>query len=78
MEGYGLTETTAGSTLNLTWAQKVGSVGRPLPGATIKIAEDGEILIKGEIIMKGYWQNDDAKLVIGNFCSVAGNVNIYL
>ena len=60
LEGYGLTETTAGSTLNLTWAQKVGSVGRPLPGATIKIAEDGEILIKGEIIMKGYWQNDDA------------------
>ena len=60
LEGYGLTETTAGSTLNLTWAQKVGSVGRPLPGATIKIAEDGEILIKGEIIMKGYWQNDEA------------------
>ena len=60
LEGYGLTETTAGSTLNLTWAQKIGSVGRPLPGATIKIAEDGEILIKGEIIMKGYWQNDEA------------------
>ena len=60
LEGYGLTETTAGATLNLTWAQKVGSVGRPLPGATIKIADDGEVLIKGGIIMKGYWQNDQA------------------
>jgi long-chain acyl-CoA synthetase len=60
LEGYGLTETTAGATLNLTASQKVGSVGRPLPGTTIKIAEDGEVLIKGEIIMKGYWQNDAA------------------
>ncbi len=60
LEGYGLTETTAGATLNLTWAQKVGSVGRPLPGTTIKIADDGEVLIKGEIIMKGYWQNEQA------------------
>jgi long-chain acyl-CoA synthetase len=60
LEGYGLTETTAGSNLNLTWAQKVGTVGRPIPGTTIKIAEDGEVLIKGPIIMKGYWQNDDA------------------
>ncbi len=60
LEGYGLTETTAGTTLNLTWAQKVGSVGRPIPGTIVKIAEDGEVLIKGPIIMKGYWQNDGA------------------
>jgi long-chain acyl-CoA synthetase len=60
LEGYGLTETTAGSNLNLTWAQKVGTVGRPIPGTTIKIAEDGEVLIKGPIVMKGYWQNDEA------------------
>ena len=60
LEGYGLTETTAGATLNLTSAQKVGSVGKPLPGTTIKIADDGEVLIKGGIIMKGYWQNDSA------------------
>ena len=60
LEGYGLTETTAGATLNLSSAQKVGSVGRPLPGTTIKIAEDGEVLIKGAIIMNGYWQNDAA------------------
>jgi long-chain acyl-CoA synthetase len=60
LEGYGLTETTAGATLNLSTAQKVGSVGKPLPGTTIKIASDGEVLIKGEIVMKGYWQNDAA------------------
>ncbi len=60
LEGYGLTETTAGATLNLTTAQRVGSVGRPLPGTTVKIAEDGEVLIKGAIVMSGYWQNDQA------------------
>ena len=60
LEGYGLTETTAGATLNLSTAQKVGTVGRPLPGTTIKIAEDGEVLIKGAIVMNGYWQNDNA------------------
>ena len=60
MEGYCLTETTAGATLNLTSAQRVGSVGRPLPGTTVKIAEDGEVLIKGGIVMNGYWQNDEA------------------
>lgn len=60
LEGYGLTETTAGATLNLTTAHRVGSVGRPIPGTTIKIAEDGEVLIKGSIVMCGYWQNDAA------------------
>ena len=60
LEGYGLTESTAGATLNLTSAQRVGSVGRPLPGTTIAIAEDGEVLIKGPIIMSGYWKNDAA------------------
>jgi long-chain acyl-CoA synthetase len=60
LEGYGLTETTAGATLNLTLHQKVGSVGRPVPGTTIAIAEDGEVLIKGPIVMRGYWQNDEA------------------
>jgi long-chain acyl-CoA synthetase len=59
-EGYGLTETTAGATLNLTGNIHVGSVGRPIPGTTIKIAEDGEVLIKGPIVMRGYWQNDQA------------------
>ena len=60
LEGYGLTETTAGATLNLTNEIRVGSVGRPIPGTTIKIAEDGEVLIKGPIVMQGYWKNDAA------------------
>jgi long-chain acyl-CoA synthetase len=60
LEGYGLTETTAGATLNVTDNLRVGSVGRPIPGTSIKIAEDGEVLVKGPIVMKGYWQNDSA------------------
>jgi long-chain acyl-CoA synthetase len=59
-EGYGLTETTAGATLNITGNIEIGSVGRPIPGTTIKIAEDGEVLLKGPIVMRGYWQNDQA------------------
>ncbi|CAN2206740.1 FAA1 Long-chain acyl-CoA synthetases (AMP-forming) [Candidatus Nanopelagicaceae bacterium] len=60
LEGYGLTETTAGATLNLSTALSIGSVGKPIPGTSIKIAEDGEVLIGGPIVMRGYWQNDGA------------------
>ncbi len=60
LEGYGLTETTAGATLNLSSELRIGSVGRPIPGTSIKIADDGEVLIGGDIVMRGYWQYDAA------------------
>ena len=56
-EGYGLTETTAGATVNRPDAMKVGSVGRPIPGCTVRIADDGEILLKGGHIFGGYYNN---------------------
>ncbi len=60
LEGYGLTETCAGVTLNLPGKQRVGSVGRPVPGCSIRIADDGEVLIKGGNVFQGYWHNDEA------------------
>jgi len=60
LEGYGLTETTAGSTLNRPDATEVGSVGQPIPGVTVGIADDGEVLLKGPHIMRGYFKNDTA------------------
>jgi long-chain acyl-CoA synthetase len=60
LEGYGLTETTAASSVNTPQAIKIGSVGRPLPGVSAKIAEDGEIMLKGGNIFSGYWRNDAA------------------
>ncbi len=59
-EGYGLTETSAATCVNLPDGIKIGTVGRPLPGMEIKIAADGEVLIRGRGVMKGYWNKPDA------------------
>jgi long-chain acyl-CoA synthetase len=54
LEGYGLTESSAATHANLPWARKLGAVGRPLPGIEVRIAEDGEVLMRGPWIMGGY------------------------
>lgn len=60
LEGYGLTETTAALTLNLPGAQKVGTVGRPIGGTGVRVAEDGELLFMGGQVFPGYWNNEPA------------------
>jgi long-chain acyl-CoA synthetase len=60
LEGYGLTETTAALTVNLPDAQKIGTVGRPLPGTAVRVSDDGELLFRGGTIFAGYWGNEDA------------------
>ncbi|MDJ0396329.1 long-chain fatty acid--CoA ligase [Rhodococcus sp. G-MC3] len=59
-EGYGLTETSAAVTVNTTAEQRVGSVGKPINGHAAKIAEDGELLLKGPVVFSGYWHNEKA------------------
>ena len=59
-EGYGMTETTAGASLNYEKNVKIGSVGRPMPGTELKIDTDGEIMFRGRHIMKGYYNNPEA------------------
>jgi long-chain acyl-CoA synthetase len=60
LEGYGMTETATVATYSTIENHRFGSVGRALPGVEARIADDGELLIKGENIFQGYWRNDDA------------------
>ncbi|MDH6226910.1 MULTISPECIES: AMP-dependent synthetase/ligase [Streptomyces] len=59
-EGYGLTETTAAATVVPPLEPRPGTVGRPVPGTAVRIAEDGEVLVKGGIVFGSYWNNPEA------------------
>ena len=60
LEGYGLTETTAPATVNVPGQFKIGTVGPPLPGVGIRIADDGEVSVRGVNVFAGYWNNPTA------------------
>ncbi|MDX3075230.1 AMP-dependent synthetase/ligase [Streptomyces sp. NPDC088354] len=60
LEGYGLTESCAATAFNPWDRTKIGTVGQPLPGSTVRIADDGEVLLHGEHLFSGYWNNEAA------------------
>ncbi|MBW5481231.1 AMP-dependent synthetase/ligase [Streptomyces bambusae] len=74
-EGYGLTETTGASTVTPPQAPRLGTVGWPLPGTAVRIADDGEVLLRGRHVFAGYWNSDPAH---GPYVSYAGEPGLWL
>jgi long-chain acyl-CoA synthetase len=64
LEGYGLTETTAAVTLNRPDAMRIGTVGRPLQGVTVRVADDGELQVRGGQVFRGYWNDPEATAAV--------------
>ncbi len=60
LEGYGLTETTAAACVNTVEGQRIGTVGRPLDGFEVRVADGGEVLLRGGHVFGGYWRDDQA------------------
>ncbi len=60
LEGYGLTETSAAACVNTQGALRVGTVGRPIAGTSVRIADDGEIQVSGDVVFTQYWNNETA------------------
>jgi long-chain acyl-CoA synthetase len=60
LEGWGMTETSTAATISLPEDFKIGTIGKPFPGCEVRIAEDGEILVKGPNVFQGYYKNEQA------------------
>jgi long-chain acyl-CoA synthetase len=77
-EGYGLTETTAAATIVPPLGPRPGTVGRPVPGTAVRIADDGEVLIRGGIVFGSYWNNPAAAAVLRDDWFATGDADGYL
>ena len=79
IQGYGMTETTAPATMQSLSDYRIGTTGKPIPGQEIKIADDGEILIKGGNVIKGYWKlpNETKEAFTGDGYFMSGDIGMF-